>query len=74
MSQKVQNYFNHIKNELELPIVSKISGFSDELFTLDVKATQTYLAIFPEPLRSSLLRQEYATPPIRYDEEQQKYL
>lgn len=74
MSQKGQNYLNHVKKEVELPIVSKMSGFSDQLFTLDVKATQTYLAIFPEPLRSSLLRQEYATPPIRYDEEHQKYL
>ncbi|MCS0543101.1 nucleotidyltransferase family protein, partial [Aeromonas veronii] len=74
MSQKGQNYLNLVKKEVELPIVSKMSGFSDELFTLDVKATQTYLAIFPEPLRSSLLQQEYATPPIRYDEQHQKYL
>ncbi|MEH7386831.1 nucleotidyltransferase [Bacillus sp. JJ1521] len=74
MSQKGQNYLNHVKKDIELPILSKATGFSDELFTLDWKAAQTYLAVFPEPLRSKLLRQEYATPPIRFNEEQQVYL
>lgn len=74
MSQKGQNYLNSVKKDVELPIISKVAGFSDELFTLDWKATNTYLAIFPEPLRSSLLRQEYATPPIRYNEEKKIHL
>ncbi|WP_077617714.1 nucleotidyltransferase [Bacillus sinesaloumensis] len=74
MSQNGQSYLNQVKKEVELPIISKGTHFSDELFTLDWKAAQTYLAIFPEPLRSSLLRQEYATPPIRYNEKEQKYV
>src|SRR5690606_1624831 len=74
MSLKGQTYLNHIKKQVELPIISKGSSFSDELFSLDWKAAQTYLAIFPEPLRTKLLRQEYATPPIRYNEEQQLFL
>ncbi|MEH7234885.1 nucleotidyltransferase [Bacillus sp. JJ1562] len=74
MSQKGQKYLNHVKKNVELPILSKATGFSDELFTLDWKAVQTYLAIFPEPLRTQLLRQEYANPPIRYNEEQRVFL
>ncbi|MEH7382409.1 nucleotidyltransferase [Bacillus sp. JJ1533] len=74
MSQKGQRYLNNIKKDVQLPILSKAAGFSDELFLLDWKAAQTYLAIFPEPHRSQLLRQEYATPPIRYNEEQRVYL
>ncbi|MFS0823724.1 nucleotidyltransferase [Bacillus sp. 1P02SD] len=74
MSQKGQSFLNHVKKDVELPILSKATGFSDDLFTLDQKAAQTYLAIFPEPLRTQLLRQDYAKPPIRFNEEQQIYL
>ncbi|MCC3357585.1 nucleotidyltransferase [Bacillus sp. REN16] len=74
MSQKGQAYLNHVKKDVKLPILSKGSGISDELFTLDLKAAQTYLAIFPEPHRTKLLRQEYSIPPIRYHEEQRIYL
>ncbi|MDR4886611.1 nucleotidyltransferase [Fredinandcohnia sp. QZ13] len=74
MSQKGQSFLNYVKKDVELPILSKATGFSDDLFTLDQKAAQTYVAIFPEPLRTQLLRQEYAKPPIRFNEEQQEYL
>ncbi|WP_449539905.1 nucleotidyltransferase [Ferdinandcohnia sp. Marseille-Q9671] len=74
MSKKGQNYLNFVKKEVEIPIISKGTGYTDLLYSLDWKATQTYLAIYPEPLRSTLLRQEYTTPPIRYDEEENTYL
>jgi hypothetical protein len=37
------------------------------LLELDIKAAATYNMIFPEPLRSKLLRTEFATPPIRLE-------
>lgn len=74
MSLNGQTYLNSIKKDVELPIISKVSAYKDEILSLDIKATQTYLSIFPEPLRSKLLKQEYSTPPIRFDEKEHKYL
>ncbi|MCH1623896.1 nucleotidyltransferase [Fredinandcohnia quinoae] len=68
MSQKGQKYLNLIKKKVDLPIISKLSAHKDDLLHLDSKATQAYLSIFPEPLRSKLLHDEYSTPPIRYNE------
>ncbi|MFT4416107.1 nucleotidyltransferase [Fredinandcohnia humi] len=74
MSKKGQRYLNTIKKDVQLPIISKVTAYENDLLELDIKATQTYLSIFPEPLRSTLLRQEYSTPPIRFDEVSKMYL
>lgn len=65
MSSKGQGYLNYVKKQLELPLISKLSTFQHPLLELDLKAAMTYNIIFPEPLRSKLLMDEYATPPIR---------
>jgi predicted nucleotidyltransferase len=67
MSSKGQGYLNSIKKQIELPIISKLSTFQHPLLELDIKAAATYNMIFPEPLRSKLLRTEFATPPIRLE-------
>ncbi|MBZ5748723.1 nucleotidyltransferase [Metabacillus rhizolycopersici] len=65
MSSKGQEYLRSIKKQIELPIISKLATFRHPLLELDIKATNTYNMIFEEPLRSKLLKAEYATPPIR---------
>jgi predicted nucleotidyltransferase len=68
MSKKGQEYIRTVKKKLEIPLIAKVSSFNDELLFLDIKASQTYAFIFPEPLRTKMLKAEFATPPIRYDE------
>ncbi|MGN7941229.1 nucleotidyltransferase [Virgibacillus sp. 6R] len=65
MSERGQEYLRSIKKNLKLPIISKVSGFHHPLFEIDLRAAATYFMIFPEPLRSRLLKTEYTTPPIR---------
>ncbi len=60
-------YINKIKKELSLPLVSKVSSFSDDLLSLDRKATQVYALGLPEPYRGKLLTMEYTQPPIMDD-------
>jgi predicted nucleotidyltransferase len=65
MSSKGQKYLRSIKKQIELPIISKLATFRHPVLELDIKAANTYNMIFEEPLRSKLLKAEYATPPIR---------
>lgn len=65
MSSKGQDYLSSVKRQLELPIISRLTSFQHPLLELDIKAAATYNMIFKEPLRSNLLKAEYATPPIR---------
>ena len=66
MTQTGQQYLKRIKKELELPLVSTLSSFSDEIMELDIKATSTYAMCFPEPIRSNFIKAEFSTPPIQY--------
>jgi hypothetical protein len=65
MSSKGQSYLSKMKKQIELPIISKLSTLQHPLLEVDIKAANTYNMIFPEPLRSKLLKEEYSTPPIR---------
>jgi predicted nucleotidyltransferase len=65
MSSKGQKYLRSIKKQIELPVISKLATFRHPVLELDIKAANTYNMIFEEPLRSKLLKAEYATPPIR---------
>lgn len=67
MSADGKLYLNQIKKELQLPIVSKVSAFSSEMIGLDVKSTNVYAQILPEPLRSKLRLMEYRQPPIFFN-------
>ncbi len=66
MSLKGQEYLSKHKKHFKLPIISKLSTFQHPLIDLDLKAANTYYMIMDEPLRSKLLRKEFATPPLRY--------
>jgi predicted nucleotidyltransferase len=72
MSKKGQEYIRKVKKKLEIPLIAKLSSFHDELLFLDIKAAQTYSFIFPEPLRTKMMKGEYATPPIRFGEHSKK--
>lgn len=65
MSSAGQEYLSEHKKKVNLPIISKLSTFHHQILDLDIKAANTYFMITPEPLRSSLLQKEFATPPIR---------
>ena len=69
MNKNGQNYLRQIKKDLKVPLIANVSSYFDEMIHLDLKVANTYACILPEPLRSNVLKQEYANPPIRYDEE-----
>ncbi|MBD8068407.1 nucleotidyltransferase [Bacillus sp. PS06] len=73
MSQKGQSYLSSIKKEIELPLISKLSAFNNEQIKLDINASYAYSMGFPEPLRSKFIKEEFSTPPIRYDENKKTY-
>ncbi|CAG9619825.1 nucleotidyltransferase [Sutcliffiella rhizosphaerae] len=74
MSRKGQAYLREIKKELEIPLLSKISGFDSQMLEMDVRATNTYAMKFSEPTRSNWMLQEFSKPPIRFDEVENKFL
>lgn len=74
MSQKGQQYLNQYKKKMKLPLISKVSSFDDPMLSLDLKAGRVYNMIYPEPVRSMKLREEYATPPLRYHEDTKEML
>lgn len=65
MSEKGQVYLNHIKKDLDLPLVSTLSKHEDPLLTLDERAADCYALGYPEDLRTEKLQEEYGMPPIR---------
>ena len=73
MSTKGQQYLNHYKKRLKLPVISKLSAFKHSQLDLDIKATYAYSCALKEPLKSQFIRNEFATPPIRYHEKQKKF-
>ena len=64
MNSKGRGYLSHIKKEISLPLVSKVSAYPAELLALDIKASNVYAHVLPEPNRSKLLAMEYGQPPI----------
>ncbi|MGG3804315.1 nucleotidyltransferase [Metabacillus fastidiosus] len=66
MSENGRRYLKNIKKDLPIPLIAKVSAFSHPGLTIDIKAAHTYNQIFPEPLRSHLLKAEFSTPPIMY--------
>ncbi len=74
MSRRGQHYLKLIKKEVELPILSKVSGVKSHMLDMDIRATNTYALKFPEPTRSEWMLQEFSKPPIRYDEADGRFL
>lgn len=69
-----QEYLNSIKKNVSIPIVSRVSSFSNEQIRLDIKASNVYASCLPEPSRSNMLKQEFSNPPIRYDQNNKQFL
>ncbi len=74
MSRKGQQYLKQIKKDVEIPILSKVSGVDSHMLDMDIRATSTYAMKFNEPARSEWMQQEFSKPPIRYDEEKECFL
>ncbi|RSK26923.1 nucleotidyltransferase [Bacillus sp. HMF5848] len=75
MSLIGQSYLQQIKQHLDIPIVSNTAAFKDNsVFTLDIKATQVYASILPEPERTKLAKQEFTQPPIRYNQQKKEFI
>lgn len=65
MSSNGRRYLQHVKKHLPLPLVTKVSNLKhDPIYQQEKKASFAYAAIFPEPARTNVLKEEYATPPL----------
>ncbi|MBS4193877.1 nucleotidyltransferase [Lederbergia citri] len=69
MNEHGREYLRKIKKELQVPLISKVSSFQNDMLLLDLKASNVYALALPEPERSTLLKHEFAQPPILYEEE-----
>jgi predicted nucleotidyltransferase len=74
MSRRGQHYLKQIKKDVDIPILSKVSGVESPMLDMDIRATSTYAMKFNEPARSEWMQQEFSKPPIRYDEEEENFL
>jgi predicted nucleotidyltransferase len=69
MSKNGRNYLKTIKKRLSLPLISKVSLLEDHsIYQQDKKASYAYVSVFPEPLRTKAIKEEYSTPPIQKNE------
>ncbi|OCB99420.1 UPF0348 protein [Bacillus amyloliquefaciens] len=68
MNTKGQSYLSKMKKTFKLPIVSKLSSFSNPSLDLDIKAGLVYSLPIREPMRSKFNIGEYSNSPIRFDE------
>ncbi|MBS4217860.1 nucleotidyltransferase [Bacillus sp. FJAT-49711] len=64
MNEQGRQYIREIKKELHVPLISKVSGFQNDMLSLDLKASNIYAFALSEPERSKLLKMEFAQPPI----------
>ncbi|WP_349410394.1 nucleotidyltransferase [Pseudalkalibacillus sp. SCS-8] len=65
MNERGQNYLSQMKKQVEYPIVSTLSKFENATLEQDIQASATYSLGYPSRDHSTLLKNEYATPPIR---------
>lgn len=63
-TEKGRAYLKAKKKNLSLPIVSKLSAFSDPAIGLDIKAARMYALGQSGPGQDRLLAEEYSRPPI----------
>ncbi|MBV7320767.1 MULTISPECIES: nucleotidyltransferase [Bacillus] len=74
MTKKGQAFLSEKKKELSVPLVSKLASFSHPALDLDIKASRIYSLAIEEPLRTEFDLQEYGHAPIRYDEDEHRFL
>lgn len=61
MNQQGRNYLNQYKKKLKLPLVSKVSAFSDQSLAFDIHATNIYALGLGNP---SFINADYKKAPI----------
>ncbi|MBV7503847.1 nucleotidyltransferase [Bacillus sp. sid0103] len=64
MTTKGREYLNKTKSHLSLPLISKLSSFTEKEIDLDIRASRIYSLGIPSRLKNKLIRQEYEQPPI----------
>lgn len=74
MTKKGQAYLSAKKKELTAPLVSKLSSFSHPALDLDILAGRVYSLPIKEPERTLFEKQEFSQAPIRYDEDEKRFL
>lgn len=65
-NEKGRAYLKEKKEEITLPILSKLSQGNPNLLHLDVRASNIYSFAFPPEIGHQLVEQEYKQPPIFY--------
>jgi predicted nucleotidyltransferase len=63
-SKQGQKYLNHIKKDIEIPILSKFQKNND-LLNLELRSTMIYASIFDEDTKQKLINNEFKNNPIR---------
>ncbi|MBS8263343.1 nucleotidyltransferase [Mesobacillus boroniphilus] len=63
-TEKGRSYLNYKKKDFNLPLVSKLSAFSDPDIDLDIKASRIYALGQTAKGQEQLLAEEFARPPI----------
>lgn len=62
------------EKKLSVRLISKLSSFSHPALDLDIRASRIYSLPMNEPQRTVFNDQEYAHAPIRYDEDEKRFL
>ncbi|MGV2942125.1 nucleotidyltransferase [Mesobacillus sp. LC4] len=63
-TEKGRSYLNTMKKDFSLPLVSKLSGFSDPDIELDIKASKIYALGQSGKGQEQLFSEEFGRPPI----------
>lgn len=67
ISETGQAFLQQNKKDIDLPLISKLSSFSNEYLQLDIKAAYTYAMVLKGTAQSEFMHSEYSTPPIRFN-------
>lgn len=74
MSTMGQRYLKAAKEHARLPIISNISHATHEMAALEKRTSDIYSAGYPLSLAAQKRKEEYSTPPFRYDPSKDLFL
>ncbi|WP_243386712.1 nucleotidyltransferase [Bacillus kexueae] len=74
MNRKGQQYLKKVKKSLDIPLVAKLSAVEHPLLDMDIKAANVYALALDSRKQEPFFIQEYATAPLRFDEERKTFL
>ncbi|MCQ6265679.1 nucleotidyltransferase [Fictibacillus sp. WQ 8-8] len=67
MSSEGQRYLRMRKKEVTVPIVTTVSQYSHPMLELEQRVSSIYYAGYPQAVLSKKIKEEYSTPPLRFD-------